>query len=583
MIHNSQNSAARSQRSQDTPNVVHKKIKLKEQNLEWAGHVSQKFGLSEVAARIVAARDFSSDKDIEDFLNPTLKKGLPLPSLLKGIKEAVALIQEAVENGLKIAICCDFDVDGLTGGSQLYDFLGQIGAKREIYIPNRFIDGYGLNENIVEKAKEDSCSLLVTIDFGTTNFVELKLAGELDIKTIVIDHHEIVGEAPLTDAFINPHQDGCGFAGCTLSASGLTWYLVAALSSRLEAAKDISAKSYLDLACLGTICDMVPLTGVNRVLARRGLEALTYSERPGLINLKKTVGIRSRVGCSHVGFGLGPRINAAGRMDTGEIVIELLTSDDEAKTAKLAEKIDKLNKKRQATEEKVKERVLSMLPSSKNVPWGIVSWHRDFHIGVIGIVAQRLVEMFYRPTAIIGYDNGMFKGSVRGVKGFNVIEALTTLSEHLVKFGGHEGAGGFSIEESKLEIFRERFAAYCENELGSKSLKVSSLVDTEANLSDISRELIKELEKFEPHGIGNPRPNLLIRNLKVLEVKILKGSHLKAMLSDGKRFIPALMWKRAHHPHLKSGAKVDISCKPQLNVFNGIEELQLVLDAVEPH
>jgi single-stranded-DNA-specific exonuclease len=327
---------------------------------------------------------------------------------------------------------------------------------------------------------------------------------------------------------------------------------------------------------------MVPLVGANRIIARRGLEMLCKTQRPGLQALKNVMGVRGIVNCSDVSFGIGPRLNAAGRMIHGEVVIDLLTTAESALAEKHARTLNQLNAERQETEGVVKEEAVRKVRALGNLPAGIVVWDREFHTGVIGIVAQRLVEAFYRPSIVMGLDtDGIFKGSVRGIKDFNVVESLAAVGTHLIKFGGHEGAGGFSVEESRVEKFAEAYIAYCEKKL--KTLNTVPFVDadTEALLADVSIPLVDELKKFAPFGTGNPGPVLLIRDLKVLEVKVLKGTHLKAMLSDGKRTIAGLMWKNTSHPALVPGRKVDIACRPDTSSFNGRTELQANLQAIE--
>jgi single-stranded-DNA-specific exonuclease len=412
-----------------------------------------------VVARILAARGFSPDEELSNYLNPTLRNGLPDPSKLMNLKKAAEAIVACHKAGKSIAICCDFDVDGLSGGSVVHDFFNATGIVSKVFVPDRFVDGYGLNERVVQEIAASGFGVLLTIDFGTTNVKELQVAKELGLKTVVVDHHHISDAPPPADVFINPHQKGCGFAKGIASAAGLAWYLVVALSQEL---KDlgVDAKNYLELACLGTICDMVPLVGVNRVIAKRGLEALSTSKRPGLRALRNVIGIKGNVGCSDVSFGIGPRLNAAGRIVHGELVVELLTTRDSIRADKLARDLNDLNAERQQIEATVKDAAIAQIEERGGPTWGLVSWHEEFHTGVIGIVAQRLVEHYYRPSAVMGMDSeGIWKGSVRGIKGFSVVDTLASLKQHLIKFGGHEGAGGFSVKEENLEAFRAAFDA----------------------------------------------------------------------------------------------------------------------------
>jgi single-stranded-DNA-specific exonuclease len=327
---------------------------------------------------------------------------------------------------------------------------------------------------------------------------------------------------------------------------------------------------------------MVPLVGLNRVIAKKGLELLSETRRPGLRALRNVIGIKGNVGCSDVSFGIGPRLNAAGRIVHGELVVDLLTTKDSNKADKLARQLNDLNAERQNVEQAVKQEAISLVEKSGGPDWGLVVWNPEFHTGVIGIVAQRLVEHFYRPSAVMGMDTpGVFKGSVRGIKGFSVIETLAACRDHLMKFGGHEGAGGFSVKEENLETFKKKFVAECKKRL--EKLEVVPFVDadTETNLNEITVDLVNELSSLAPFGMGNPAPTVLLKNLRVVEVKQLKGLHLKALFSDGKRFISGVMWRQPSHPSLKPNNQVDIVCRPEVSTFNGTIELQANLQAVQ--
>lgn len=558
-----------------------KTVRLKPQNLTSAQEIETKLKLSSVSSRILAARGFTPGEDLEKFINPSLKDGIPHPKDLKGLTEAVTLIKETIKNNEAIAITCDFDVDGLTGGAQVFDFLKRIHSKVFIFVPDRFSEGYGLNDRIINDAKTHEAKLLITIDFGTTNTKEFILAREHGIKSIVIDHHH-VSENPPADVFINPKQNGCGFADASLCASGLCWFLLVGLRQEIKEASNIDVREFLDLAAMGTICDMVELKGPNRTLAKRGLERISDTKRIGLKNLKALAGVRNPVGCYDVSFGLGPRINAAGRIVHGEMVIELLTTTDQSQAAKIAQKLNSLNAERQEIELSMKEIAVKNIEAKKELPFGMVVASKTFHTGVIGIVAQRLVEVFYRPSCVLGEDaKGIYKGSVRGIKGFSVIGALQETKDLLLKFGGHDGAGGFSIEEKNLTNFESLWNQVCEKSLKKLEVKPYAEADTEAELSEIKKETIEELESLAPFGVGNPSPQVLLKKLRVVDAQSLKGAHLKLQVSDGRVTMPALMWKTPSHPHAFPGAFIDVVAKPDLNLFNGLATLQLTLQAIE--
>ncbi len=563
-------------------NAVHKRIRLRTQNPQEADAIAGKFKLSEIASRILAARGYKADSKLKHYITPSLKEGLPDPDQLRNSDAALEMIQDIIRHKGKIAICCDFDVDGLSGGAQLKHFFDSLGVKCEVFVPDRFKDGYGLNERILREAAKGKANLLICVDFGTRNHSELELARALGLQTIVLDHHHVEAIETPGDVFINPMHSDCGFAERVLCASGLAWYLIWKLKRGLKQAKDIDVKGYLDLACLGTICDMVPLIGANRVIAKRGLEFLATTERAGLQALKKVAGVGNKMTCSHVSFGIGPRLNAAGRMINGQMVVNLLTTDDDEYAQKLARKLNFLNLERQEVEHRVKEQAVAQIRNKSELPWGLVAHDKEFHTGVIGIVAQRLVEAFYRPSVVLGPDSDdVYKGSVRGIKGFSVVDTLAALSDLLIKYGGHEGAGGFSIKQSKLSEFEEAFAKACQQRLTQIENEPYVEADTDADIRNLEVKLINELEQFSPFGMGNPGPSLLFSGLKVTDVRVLKDAHLKATLSDGGASIAALMWRQTAHPALKKGQSVNVVGRPDSNSYRGNTEMQITLQAVE--
>jgi single-stranded-DNA-specific exonuclease len=559
-----------------------KRIELRAQNKEEAESIATHFSLKQVVASALAARGFKADDSLRHFLSPSLKDGLPSPQKLLNLDKACALIKECVESNGKIAICSDFDVDGLSGAAQVVAFFRAINVECESYVPDRFKDGYGLHNSMIDTACEVGCSLLITIDFGTKNKAEIAYARGKGLKTIVIDHHHVGDEDPGADVFINPQQSSCGFAEGTLSAAGLAWYLIVGLRASLPTAAHTDPKDYLDLACLGTICDMVPLRGANRVIARRGLELLSKTERPGLQAMKQASSLNGATKGYDVSFRLGPQINAAGRLAHGEVVINLLTATSMKKALPLAKKLARFNTARQDIEKRVKSLAEERVLKNTELPAGIVVWDKEFHTGVIGIVAQRLTEKFYRPAAVLGMDaEGIFKGSVRGIKGFSVVDALESLSSLLLKYGGHTGAGGFSIKEADLEEFHRGFAQESLRQLLPEQFCPYVVADTEIDFGELSYDLSEQIKQFAPFGIGNPAPIFLARGVKVADVKELKGGHLKVAFIGERGAIAGLFWRQTSHPALFSGAVVDVAFKLDTNTFRGFTELQASIQAVE--
>ena len=561
------------------PFFLEKIIKLKEQDLEFAKEIEIKLKLSSISSRVLSARKFTDIEKIRNYINPKLSQ-LPHIDNIKCLKDACLLIKKFIDDNKKLAICCDFDVDGLTGGSQLYELLLSLGANIIIIVPDRFKDGYGLSKNIVKKVIDNGTNLLICIDFGTRNILEIDEIKKCGISSIIVDHHEVGEDIPDADVFVNPKQKGCGFENGNLSASGLTWYLIAGLKSYCQ--YNFDPKDYLELAALGTICDMVPLTGANRIIAKYGLEIISKSKRIGCKAIIDAIGLKREIRCSDVSFLIGPRINAAGRIANADVVYTLFSTKDQKIAQKIAQKLNNLNNERQLEEENVKNLALGIIKKSGFIPHGIVLWDKDFHTGVIGIVAQRMIENFYRPAAIIGYDSeGIYKGSVRGIPGISVVELLESLSKYLIKYGGHVGAGGFSIKEENLESFAEDFNSECEKKFIDISLNPVITVDTEAKIDELHFSVLDEFAKFSPFGIGNASPVILLREVTVSEVHSIKDAHLKAVITDGQNYINAILWRTPYHPFIYKGNRINLAIKLDRNTFQGTNCLQGIIQAVE--
>lgn len=563
-----------------------KEIILREQNIEASKQIEQKYNLSSVCANVLAARGFKDDEQLKTFLYPTFKEGLPSPNGMLGLNEAAKIILDAILKNQIIAICSDFDVDGLTSSSQLQNLFSSLNVKSVIYVPDRFKEGYGLNNRMIDEAHLSGASLLLSLDYGTTNKEQVKYAKSLGMKVVVVDHHHVGTNDPEADAFVNPKQQGCKFQEYELCTAGLVWYLIIVLRNMLiqNGFKDVKdPKEFLDLASIGTICDMVPLKGPNRVIAKKGLEFLAETKRVGIQALKNSIGLQKNITSYDVSFNIGPRLNAAGRMLTGEIVSELLTTNDEKRAKKIAEKLEKLNSKRQSVEEQIKKEAIKQVEKLDYIPYGICVYHPDFHTGVIGIVAQRLVEIYYKPSIVLGLDeDGIYKGSVRGIEGFSVIECLESLAPYLEKFGGHTMAGGLSVKREMVKVLAEKFNLYCKKKFHDKEVNCKVYADTQVNISELNKKVVDELNIFSPNGSSNPSPLLLCKNLEVKKIYIIKNAHLKVVFSDeSNRILTGMLWRQIDNPLLKEGKHVDVVFKPSVSTYYGIEEIQATICAVD--
>lgn len=563
--------------------------------------LASQFGLTPVAARVLVGRGIVEPEKVEEFLSPTLRSHVPNPAQILHIEAAADLLLDAIAAKRKITIYSDFDVDGLSAGAQLFLFLQALGAEVSSYTPSRFTEGYGLVISAVERLIQAGTEVLVTVDCGITSHKELQLAKRHGLQTVVIDHHLPHGECP-ADVVVDPAQGGCPYEEQRLCAAGLVWMLLVVLRQRLSARhageeaspgekKGVSRvpdpKDFLDLAALGTICDMVPLMGVNRVLASRGVEALKNTERPGLVALKKVAGLYEspRFGAGNVGFAIGPRINAAGRLADANEVFHLLTTRDSVRAKSIAETINRLNDQRREVEETVRADCHEFLQANPEFAQraGFAIYGETYHIGVIGIVAQRLVEHFARPVAVMAPGQAtiggkvvpVIKGSVRSVRGFHVADALQSLSSFLMSHGGHAEAGGFSLAAEHLEAFQQAFADRAAELLGDRCGKKHLLADAEVSLGEIDFSLAEELQRFAPFGVGNPTPLLVTRRLDVHAATLLGEKHVKLRLTDGRNYVNAVAWSMFGHPLLRKGQRVDVAYVPEINSYGGIASVQL--------
>jgi single-stranded-DNA-specific exonuclease len=558
--------------------------------------VSSECGISVKLARILSGRGLTTKDAISAYLAPTLKDHLPDPGTIKNIVRAAELILESVCARKQITIYSDFDVDGLSSGSQLFLFLRALGANVKTYTPSRFTEGYGLVCSAVKKLKHRGTELLVTVDCGITSHEEIALATSLGIKTIVLDHHKPNGLPP-AEVIVNPAQEGCPFQEHKLAAAGLVWMLLIVLR-RIIKANDFKCpgelpdpKSYLDLAALGTICDMVPLVGVNRLIAYRGVELLQRTERPGLLALKNISGIpANKLTAGHVGFALGPRINAAGRLGDASEIIEMLTTHDSLRAGAIAQSINRLNERRKSVEDEVKNCCLDQLRKDPALlsRGALALFGESFHLGVIGIVAQRLVEQYFRPVAVMGpaeiIQNGksfkVIKGSIRSVPGFHVADNLTKLADCLLGCGGHAEAGGFSLLPERLSEFQEAFAALADAVLVEDQKLRRRLIDLELTIAEIDYEFVNEIARMAPFGVGNPAPVFASYDVTVESASTIGEGHLKLRVRDRTASATAVAWRMSQEKLLRKGELINIAFQPEINSYRGISSVQLCIQDV---
>ena len=503
---------------------------LKEADENAADLLSRDLKLPRLLARILVQRGFADADSARGFLSSSLSQDLPSPRLLAGMDDAVRRICRALRDGERICVWGDYDVDGTTGAAVLVSFLREIGREAMFYIPHRIDEGYGMSRQGIEHLHSQDVALIITVDCGISNADEVAYAKTLGMDVVIVDHHQLPERLPeAASAVINPQRTDCEFPDKGLCAAGLAFYLVIGLRANLresgwfepDGVPDI--RRHLDIVTLGTIADMVPLRGANRVLTRRGLVELGSSQRPGIVALREVVGVPpGAVDAGTVAFQLGPRINAAGRMDAALKVVEMLTTDSRETADEIAKELDNHNRERRETEAQVLEEALAQIEERRlRDRWSIVVGSRGWHPGVLGIVASRIVERFHRPTIVIGFEGGEGgeegKGSGRSIRGFHMVQAMRRCADLLERFGGHEHAGGLSIREENLEAFAGRFEEAAREVLDEEDLLPYLDVDAEVDFGQLSLGLVRQMRLLGPFGVGNPEPVFQTRGVEVCE------------------------------------------------------------------
>lgn len=534
-----------------------------------------------LVAKLLCVRGIASREEMKKFLSPSLAD-LSDPFLLKGMDRAVDRLALARQRGETVCIHGDYDVDGVTSVALLLAFLKAVGFQAVYVIPLRLEEGYGLSTEGVDEAARRGATVLITVDCGITSLREAEYCRRQAIDLIVTDHHTPGEILPQAVAVINPLQPGCNAPFRHLAGVGLAFKLALALRSRLRSdglfasGGEPNLRHYLDLAALGTIADLVPLRGENRIIAAFGLKELNDSGRVGIRALKRVAAVAGPVGCGDVGFRLAPRLNAAGRLDDAKRGVELLLSVDPEESAIIAAELDAANRERQEIEKEILSDALARAQSSVSAGrTAIVIASDGWHPGVIGIVASRVVEAFHRPTILISLQDGVGKGSGRSIPSLHLYDAIAACSEHLLKFGGHRQAAGLTVDEETLEAFITSFDDVVAGRLTEDDLTPVLHVDAELTPREISPELVRLTNSLRPFGMGNPEPLFMLRGVTVVQARVLKDTHLKLKLkADGRQF-EAIGFGMAGKG-LDSGL-VDIAFVPELNVWNGRESLQLRL------
>lgn len=515
------------------------------------------------------------------FLSPGLSSMLD-PFLMSGMAQAVERLVTARRNGEQVCIYGDYDVDGISATALLVSGLTALGLRANYHIPSRMEDGYGLNSEALVLIRERGCNLVVSVDCGVTALEEARLCREIGLDLIITDHHQPLPALPDATAVINPHRPDCSYPFKGLAGVGVAFNLLVAVRSRLRELGFFSdngpdLRQWLDLVALGTIADLVPLVEQNRLLVAAGLQRMGTGCRTGLAALKQVAGVAGEVSSGQVGFQLAPRLNAVGRLESAVPGVELLLTDDPQRAAALAAELDAANTERRQVERRIFDEAVEMLEAAgwSTERRSIVLSSPDWHQGVVGIVASRLVERYHRPTILIAeLEDGSGKGSGRSIAGFHLLEALHDCAGYLLRYGGHRAAAGVTVPPGQIDRFAAAFEQAVAHRMGDTAPIPELLLDAAVQPEELTLQSVAELQRIGPFGMGNQTPLLLLSDLQVKEVRSFGQNNLMLRLHGERVQYKAVGWGMADRV---VPARVDLACTVKIDSWNGREQLKLEL------
>lgn len=559
---------------------IEKKWIIRKHDAEAVGRLAAELGVEPIVAALLISRGHSDAELAQRFLSPS-PEHLHEPTLLKGIDEAVARIEQAIAAREKILIWGDYDVDGTTGTVLLRKALALIGAETGFHVPNRFTEGYGINIPALETALKDGFSLVISVDCGIRSFEPLEWAREHGLDVIVTDHHlsdEVRGNPPAV-AIVNPNQPGCPYPDKHLAGVGVAFKLAHALLRGRGLEHEVP--QFLKIAAIGTVADIMDLTGENRAIVALGLMDLQRTDNYGLKALMEVSDCRSDMTSYDIGFRIGPRINAAGRMDVARHVVELFEEEDWGKARQIAALLDSRNRERRQMQERITE--LALDEAARNPGDLTVVAGEGWHQGVIGLAASRIAEKLYRPAVVISVKDGVGHGSARSIKGFHLLEALQTCEDLFIQYGGHAAAAGLKIAEENIAAARKRLGDHASQIFRDDPPVPELEIDAVVSPETLGLGLVESLKPFEPFGAGNPKPVFLTKGLTLRwEPSLMKEKHLKLKaVSDGGKFFEAVWWdgvERSKGQTLEAGSRIQIAYVPEANTWQGNTRLQLVVE-----
>ncbi|MDU1539814.1 MAG: single-stranded-DNA-specific exonuclease RecJ [Paeniclostridium sordellii] len=541
--------------------------------------LNKKMKISPEIGQILKNRGINSEEDAEIFINPSLDY-LRDPFLMKDMEKAVYRIEYAIKNNQNIWIYGDYDVDGVSSTSVLCLYFDSIGFPVKYYIPNRLEEGYGINEDAIGVLKNQGCDLLISVDCGITSVKEVELANQLGIDVIITDHHEVQDEIPNAYAVINPKQENCNYPFDMLCGCGVAFKLIQALTPAEEF--KTSMYNYLEIVTLATICDIVPLVDENRIIVKNGLKLMKDGINLGLKELIKVCGIDTdKIGSSHVGFSIGPRINASGRLGYSYLGVELFTTKSKEEAIEIASLLEDKNNERQMVEAKMYQEAEDIINGDERYKDDkvLVIANKGWQHGVIGIVASKLTEKYYKPTILLTIEDEEATGSARSIKGFSIFDTLVKCSDLLGKFGGHEQAAGLSMDKNNIDELRRRVNEIADYNLTDEDMIENISVEFELNEGSIDFNLIEELHSLEPFGMSNPSPRFIIRDLEIRSIFRMgkEKNHLKLNLEKDKVYECVGFNMAYMAENYEVGDKVDVLFQLDENNYMGNRKIQFLL------
>lgn len=535
----------------------------------------QKYNLNELLARVLLNKGITNKEDIDLFMSPT-RKDFHDPFLMPDMEIAVNRILKAIDNNEKIIIYGDYDADGITSITVLKSFLEEQGLEVDSYIPNRLDEGYGLNKNAIKKIFDDGHRLMITVDCGISGLDEVDYANSLGMEVLITDHHEPAQNLPKALAVVDAKRKDNEYPFNQLAGVGVVFKLIQAISIKLNLDEKEYLK-YLDIVCIGTISDIVPLVDENRVIAKLGLKIVNQTRNIGLKALLEVVGF-NEIDSTAISFGVAPRINACGRMGHEQIALDLFLSKDYENAKKLAIKLNEYNIERQTIEKKIFDEATEKIEKEEKNNACIIVGGEGWHHGIIGIVASKVTDMYFKPSILICFEENIGKGSGRSIPGFDLHEALMKCCDELEKFGGHAMAVGVTVARDKFDEFKAKLEEYAKQCDIDKIVPIIN-IDSEIQLKNIDIDSVRSLKMLEPFGEANKTPLFLFKNLKINSIRALsEGKHLKLTLKEDNFMINAIGFNMGDlsEKYLLDD-KVDVVGSLEINSFNGNESIQIVM------